>query len=152
MLWCWTNYQLDLNKILAYGNIMNKKQIFIFVMFLTSFDLQMTFKWPFSMTNQKGSKICEMEYFKFWYLICWKYINITEFMIKKVTPTPIFPLFLLSHGNSIWLPRWPLSRPIGHELARGTKKLVKFSTSGFQKCELKKRIMRVRVSPPFLPD
>ena len=37
------NYQLDSRKILAYGNIMNKKQIFIFVTFLTSFDLQMTF-------------------------------------------------------------------------------------------------------------
>ena len=72
-------------------------------------------------------------------------------MIKMVTPTPIFPLFLLSKGNSIWLPRWPKSKPMGHELARGTKKLVKFSTSGFQKCDLKKCIMRVHVSPPFLP-
>ena len=27
MLWCWTNYQLDSRKILAYGNIMNEKQI-----------------------------------------------------------------------------------------------------------------------------
>ena len=72
-------------------------------------------------------------------------------MIKMVTPTPIFPLFLLSKGNSIWLPRWPKSKPMGHELARGTKKLVKFSTSGFQKCDLKKCIMRVLVSPPFLP-
>ena len=68
-----------------------------------------------------------------------------------VTPTPIFPLFLLSKGNSIWLPRWPKSKPMGHELARGTKKIVKFSTSGFQKCHLKKCIMRVLVSPPFLP-
>ena len=58
-------------------------------------------------------------------------------MIKKVTPSPIFPLFLLSYGNSIWLPRWPLSRPMGHELTRVPPKLVKFSTSGFQKCELK---------------
>ena len=32
---------------------MNKNQIFIFVIFLTLFDLQMTFKWPLSMTNQK---------------------------------------------------------------------------------------------------
>ena len=72
-------------------------------------------------------------------------------MIKIVTPTPIFPLFLVSKGNSIWLPRWPKSKPMGHELARGTKKLVKFSTSGFQKCDFKKCIMRVLVSPPFLP-
>ena len=72
-------------------------------------------------------------------------------MIKMVTPTPIFPLFLLSKGNSIWLPRWPKSKPMGHELAWGTKKLVKFSTSGFQKCDLKKGIMRVHVRPPFLP-
>ena len=33
-----------------------------------------------------------------------------------------FSLFLLCYGNSIWLSRWPLSRPFGHELARGTKK------------------------------
>ena len=54
----------------------------------------------------------------------------------KVVRLPL-SLFFLSYGNSIWLPRWPLSRPMGHELAWGTKKLVKFNTSGFQKCELK---------------
>ena len=42
MLICLRNHQLDLWKILVYGNI-NKKQISTLVMLMTLFDLQMTF-------------------------------------------------------------------------------------------------------------
>ena len=71
---------------------MNKKQIFIFVMFLTSFDLHMTFKWPFSMTNQEGShfQIWGIKSYTFWYLIRCNCLNITEVMETNVTPTLLY--------------------------------------------------------------
>ena len=43
-------------------------------------------------------------------------------MIKMVTPTPIFPLFLLSKGNSIWLPRWPKKQAQWTRVGAGNKK------------------------------
>ena len=47
-----------------------------------------------------------------------------------VTPIPIFTLCLQFYRYSTWWPRWPLSRPMGHALARGTKTLVKFKHLG----------------------
>ena len=82
----------DLREILIYGNTMNKKQIFISVPFLTSFDLQMTFRWPFSMTNQEEShiQIWRIKGFTFWYLICCNCLYITEIMVKNVIPTLLY--------------------------------------------------------------
>ena len=39
----------------------------------------------------------------------------------------------------------------GTQVGAGNKKISKIQHSGFQKCDLKKCIMRVHVSPPFLP-
>ena len=59
---------------------------------LTSFDLQMTFKWPFSMTNQEGShfQIWRIKSYTFWYLICCNCLYITKVMVKNVIPTLLY--------------------------------------------------------------
>ena len=72
--------QLDLIKILDYGNIMNKRLIFI-VTFLTLFDL-------LSLTNQTESHLQILKNEKLHILIPHLLqLSITEVMVKNVIPT-----------------------------------------------------------------